>query len=96
MVDLLIDLRKENNLNIDFSPLFDFFDYVSSFFNAIWEFLLHSFQAIGEFFKILLSSLSVADFFSLGFFPAILQGFAGFVCAVALIKLVVTLGGYTE
>lgn len=72
------------------------FEYIFNFFEQIWGLIQSAFNAIISFFSIIASAMSLPQFFSLGYFPSVLTGMFYFVIAVALVKLVVTLGSYSE
>ena len=74
----------------------DFFEYVADFFELIWNAIVNFFEMVGYFLEILASALSLPKLFTYGYFPPILGGMFIFVIIIAVIKIIITLGGYSE
>lgn len=73
-----------------------FFENVADFFTSIWSIITHTLQSIVNFFEILLGSLDAVELFYSPEIPSIIGSCAMFVIAIALVKILISLGGYSE
>ncbi|MBE7091685.1 MAG: hypothetical protein E7365_00685 [Clostridiales bacterium] len=73
-----------------------FFENVADFFTSIWSIITHTLQSIVNFFEILLGALDSIDLFTSPEIPSIIGSCGMFVIAIALVKILISLGGYSE
>lgn len=77
--------------------LVSFFEGIFSFFETLFNLIISLFEMIMSFFQIVFSSLIFpVQFIGSNMFPSILTGFFAFVVAIAIVKIIITHGGYSE
>lgn len=74
----------------------DFFGYISDFLDMIWNAVINFFEMVSYFYEMVFSALSLPALFTHGFFPPILGSMFLFVIIIAVIKIILTTGGYSE
>lgn len=74
-----------------------FWDSLSSFFTNAWDLIVNFYNTVSHFFELVVNMLHIPNYVLLSsFIPPTLKSVFIFVIFVALIKLVISLGSYSE
>jgi hypothetical protein len=76
--------------------MLSFFESIITFFEALWTFITQFISMIIRFFQILFDALGILPYLIGGPFPPLITGMMLFVIAVAIVKMLITMGGYSE